>query len=93
MGRLGGCGAGARRSTLLVGRPKTAPALGRVDFAPGVVLGGHLALALPPPPSAQFPSFGPAVAALRRPGAPVGTPTGRSLPRHIIVEGAGLREC
>ena len=58
LGRLGGCGAGARRSTLLVGRPKTAPALGRVDFAPGVVLGGHLALALPPAPYAQFPSFG-----------------------------------
>ena len=58
LGRLGGCGAGVRVATLLVGRPKTAPALGRVDFVPGVVLGGHLALTPPPPPYAQFPSFG-----------------------------------
>ena len=44
MGRLGGCGAGARVGpTLLVGRPKTALALGRVDFVPGVAQTRYLA--------------------------------------------------
>ena len=43
LGRLGGCGAGARVATLLVGRPKTVPALGRVHFVPGVAQTRYLA--------------------------------------------------